>query len=122
MTVTYQGSTFTTTSANPPLLLYSVVGGKVQYPGVLATSSTLARGGKLWFYCSTNAPADMNTAGCISDGGVLGMAPGDLMIGVTFGTGGGISSTDMFPYMGVLNSTNSSLSTAAYNITSNYST
>ena len=122
MTMTYNGSTATSTAANPPVLLYSVVGGKIQYPGVLHTSTTLARGGKVWFYSSTNAQTDVDDAGAFSDGGRLGMTPGDILIGVVTGIGGGISSTDMYCYIGVLNSTESSLSSAAYNICSNYAT
>lgn len=122
MTMTYSGSTAGTTSANPPVMLYAVIGGKIQYPGVLHTSTTLARGGKVWFYSSTNAPADVGGAGVFTDGGNLGMAPGDVLIGVVTGQGGSVNSTDMFPYVGILNSTQSTLSTAAYNITSNYTT
>lgn len=116
MTATYQGSTQVSTSQNPPLNLYSVIGGKVPFPGVLTTA---AKGGKLWFYSSTNTPADMNAAGVITDGGNLGMTPGDILIGVF---NGGAATTDCYPYIGILNSTQSSLSTAAYNITSNYTT
>jgi len=116
MTMTYNGTTAGTTSKNPPLLLYSVVGGQIQYPGVLTTK---AMGGKVWFYSSTNAPGDVDDAGAIIDGGVLGMKPGDVLIGVV---NGGAATTDCFPYIGILNSTNSSLTTAAYNITSNFTT
>jgi len=122
MTMTYKSSTQTSTAANPPLMLYSVVGGRVMWPGVLHTSSTLARGGKVWLYVSTNAQTDVDDAGAFSDGGSLGMQPGDLLLGVVTGIGGGISSTDMYAYIGVLNSTESSLTTAAYNITSNFTT
>jgi len=110
------------TVANPPVLLYSVVGGRIQYPGVLHTSTDQQRGGKVWMYVSTNAVTDVDDAGAFSDGGQLGMKPGDLLLGVVTGIGGTIVSTDMFPYIGVLNSTESSLTTAAYNICSNYTT
>lgn len=122
MTMTYLGSTAVSTAQNPPVLLYSCVGGKIQYPGVLHTSSTLARGGKIWFYSSTNAQTDVDDAGAFSDGAQLGMTPGDVLIGVVTGIGGGVSSTDMYCYIGVLNSTESTLSTGAFNITSNYAT
>ena len=116
MTATYYGSTAGTTLANPPAEVFSVIGGKLQYPGVLTTS---AKGGKVFFYSSTNTPSDMNTAGTITDGAQLGMSPGDLLVGVF---NGGAATTDCYPYLGVLNSTQSSLSTGAYNITSNYTT
>ena len=115
MTMTYSGTTAVSTSQNPPVLLYSAIAG-IPYPGVLTTSP---RGGKVWFYSSTNAPTDVDDAGSISDGGRLGMTKGDVMICVQ---NGGAASTDAFVFIGVLNSTESSLSTAAYNITSNYTT
>ena len=71
---------------------------------------------------STNAQTDVDDAGAFSDGGALGMKPGDILLGVVTGIGGIIVSTDMYPYIGILNSTESSLTTAAYNITSNYTT
>ena len=116
MTMTYYGTTAVSTSRNPPSLLYSVVGGQLQYPGDLTTK---AMGGKVWFYSSTNAPTDVDDAGSISDGGRLGMSRGDVLIGVV---NGGAATTDCYPYIGILNSTESTLSTAAYNITSNYTT
>ena len=116
MTMTYFGATAASTAANPPVLLYSVVGGQIQYPGVLTAS---AKGGKVWFYSSTNAPTDVDDAGAISDGGALGMKPGDVLIGVM---NGGAATTDCYPYIGILNSTESTLTTAAYNITSNFTT
>lgn len=116
MTATYYGSTATSTAANPPLEVYSVIGGAIQYPGVLTTA---AKGGKVFFYSSTNTPSDMAAAGVINDGAQLGMKPGDLLIGVF---NGGAATTDCYPYLGVLNSTESTLSTGAYNITSNYTT
>lgn len=116
MTMTYYGTTATSTSRNPPVVLYSVVGGQLQYPGDLTTK---AMGGKVWFYSSTNAQTDVDDAGAFSDGGVLGMKPGDVLIGVV---NGGAATTDCYPYIGILNSTESNLSTAAYNITSNFMT
>ena len=119
MTMTYYSSTIGatgSTSVNTPLLLYATIAGKVPYPGDLVTTN---RGGKVWFYSSTNAPADVGGAGVITDGGLLGMMPGDLLMGVV---NGGSATTDCYPYLGILNSTQSSLSTAAYNITSNYTT
>jgi len=122
MTMTYKSSTEGSTTANPPCLLYSVVGGRIQYPGVLHTSTDQQRGGKVWLYVSTNAQTDVDDAGAFSDGGALGMKPGDILLGVVTGIGGIIVSTDMYPYIGILNSTESSLTTAAYNICSNYTT
>lgn len=116
MTMTYFGSTAVSTAANPPVVLVSAIGGTLPYPGVLTTS---ARGASVWFYSSTNLQTDVDDAGAFSDGGVLGMKRGDLLLGVF---NGGAASTDAFPFLGILNSTESSLSTAAYNITSNFTT
>jgi hypothetical protein len=116
MTMTYFGSTAASTAANPPVVLDAIVGGKFQYPGALTTSP---RGGKVWFYSSTNAPADVDDAGAFTDGAVLGMSKGDVLIGVM---NGGAASTDAYVYFGALNSTESTLSTGAWNICSNYTT
>lgn len=116
MTMTYLGSTAVTTAVNPPVLLYSVVGGRIQYPGVLTSAP---KGGKVWFYSSTNLMTDCDDAGAFTDGGNLGMTPGDVLIGVF---NGGAATTDAYAFIGILNSTASSISTAAYNITSNYTT
>jgi len=116
MTVTYRGTSAGSTSKNPPNLLYSVIGGQVPFPGDLTTRPM---GGKLWFYSSTNAPSDMSGAGSIIDGGILGMKPGDIMLCVF---NGGAATTDSYMFAGVLNSTESTLSTAAYNLSSNMTT
>lgn len=116
MTMTYFGSTAVSTAANPPVVLDSIVGGLVQNPGVLTTS---VRGGKVWFYSSTNLPTDVDDAGAFSDGGALGMKRGDVIICVM---NGGAASTDAYVFLGALNSTESSLTTAAYNVCSNYTT
>lgn len=116
MTMTYFGSTAVSTAANPPVVLDAIVGGKFQYPGVLTTSP---RGGKVWLYSSTNAPADVDDAGAFTDGGVLGMQKGDVLIAVF---NGGAASTDAYVFLGALNSTESSLTTSAWNICSNYTT
>ncbi len=116
MTMSYFGTSAASTAKNPPVLLYSAIGGQVPFPGVLTTK---AMGAKVWFYTSTNAPGDVDDAGAFIDGGILGMMPGDVLIGVV---NGGAATTDCFPYIGILNSTQSSLSTAAYNITSNFTT
>ena len=125
MTMTYSGTTAGSTSRNPPNLLYSVVGGKIQYPGALGGGAAVypsgggPRGGKLWFYSSTNVMTDLDDAGSIQDGVALGMVQGDVMICVF---NGGTATTDAYVFLGVLNSTESSLSTGAFNISSNYTT
>ena len=126
MTVTYNGATAASTLANPPMILAAGVGGVVQYPGNLGSSGAIVypsgggpRGSKLWLYNSTNAPSDMSGAGSINDGAILGMRRGDVMICVF---NGGTATTDSYVFMGVLNSTESSLSTGAFNLASNFTT
>ena len=127
MTVTYNGVTAGTTAANPPSVLIGVVGGVIQWPGaslgstgaIVYPSGGGPRGGKLWLYNSTNAPSDMSGAGSITDGAILGMRRGDVMICVF---NGGTATTDSYVFMGVLNSTESSLSTGAFNLASNFTT
>lgn len=116
MTMTYLGTTAATTAVNVPNVLFSVVGGLVQYPGVL-TSRPM--GGKLWFYSSTNAASDLSGVGSFTDGGLLGMKPGDPIICVF---NGGAATTDSYMILGVLNSTASSITSAAYNLSSNFTT
>ena len=121
MTATYYGATAGATLANPPLELTAVVGGQVPYGGDL---STRAMGLKVWFYTSTNTAADMTAVGVISDGGKLGMTPGDILLGVFNGGAPvtGAHASSMHSYMGMLTSTESSISTGAYKMSSNYST
>lgn len=126
MTMTYYGTTAVSTSRNPPVLLYSVVGGRILYTGDLGSSGiypnggpTNGRGGKVWLYNSTNAPSDLSGAGSIQDGTAIGMAKGDVMLCVF---NGGTATTDAYGFLGVLNSTESSLSTGAWNLASNYTT
>jgi len=120
MTMTYYGTTAATTSQNPPLSLVSVMGGTIPYSGDLSSG---AKGGRLWLYSSTNAASDLAVTanvGAITDGRALGMKNGDVLIGVTNGTGGSALSSDATPFIGVLYS---SISTAAgFSICSNYTT
>lgn len=126
MTQSYYGTTAGSTLRNPPLVLYSVMGGQIPQPGdlvVTGASPASQVGGKVWFYSSTNAPADMVTAQGIIDGGRLGMRNGDVLIGVcvsSFITSSGQGNA--YPYMGVLVSSESSVSTAGYRLATNYST
>lgn len=93
MTTTYSGTTAGATSANPPILISNPQAGTIaNAPG--------SKGAKLWFYTSTNAATDVAlNANTFTDGKVLGMAEGDVLIGV-YSTSAG--STVQFMYMGVL--------------------
>ena len=92
MTATYNGTTAGATVANPPVLMYAVIGGQIpNAPGVT--------GGKLWFYTSTNASTDLMAANSFTDGYQLGMEPGDPFIGV-YSTAA--NSTVAIVYLGVV--------------------
>ena len=93
-TFTYNGSTATSTAANPPVLLHSAVGGHVQYATSGFTSATTGfpnlpsstlgpSGAKIWFYASTNIYSDIfGTLNAFGDGVALGMSNGDVILGV----------------------------------------
>ena len=99
----YVGSTATSTAANPPVVLASVIGGRIQWANtgttsVLGNLPTGASGGKLWFYSSTNLVTDVAAAAFFNDGTALGMSAGDLILGV-YGTA---ASTTPFMYLAPL--------------------
>ncbi len=106
MTATYNGTTAGSTSANPPSLLAEVMGGKV-------ANSPALTGAKLWHYTSTNFSTDVSNAGTavITDGQELGMAAGDLILGVTATA----ASTAPFIWMGCV----TTVSTAGAYISTN---
>lgn len=117
MTMTYYGTTAGSTQRNPPVLMQSVIGGRIQYPGDLSSSPT---GAQWWHYASTNAVADVSgAAGVFTDGGILGMQNGDLLFGILVSSGG---TTSFLHYYGTLCSTNNSNGTGAFSLTTNYTT
>ena len=89
MSITYVGTTFGSTSANPPSLLFSGVGSFI-------TASV--PGARVWKYNSTNAAVDMTAPAAFLDGALLGMKVGDLVLGVTCSAG----SSAGIAYMGVV--------------------
>lgn len=99
----YVGSTAVSTAANPPVVIAATIGGRIQWASTGSASPpaplpTGAAGGKLWFYSSTNAADDVAAAGFFNDGVALGMANGDVLLGV-YGTA---DTTSHYLYMGVL--------------------
>ena len=78
MTVTYNGTTAGTTSANPPVVVAQPMSGSFNN----APSLT---GGRIWRYNSTNYSTDISNGGTasITDAKALGMEAGDLILGVT---------------------------------------
>ena len=93
-TFTYNGSTATSTAANPPVLMAAALGGHVMYATSGFTSATTGFpnlpsstlgpvGAKMWLYASTNVYSDIfATLNAFSDGIALGMSNGDLIFGV----------------------------------------
>ena len=98
MTATYSGTTAGATSANPHVVLTSVMGGNiVNAPGVV--------GGRVWLYQSTNASTDMMAANSFSDAYQLGMQAGDIVLGV-YSTAAG--SSQAIAYLAVVGKTSTS--------------
>lgn len=116
----YVGSTATSTAANPPVVLGSVIGGRIQYANtgttsVLGNLPTGAAGGKLWFYSSTNLGSDTAAAGFFNDGTALGMSAGDVILGVFSSA----ASTAPYIYLGALVT---SVGSTSFAMSSNYIT
>lgn len=125
MTVTYYGSTGGTggtSAANPPLHIAGGIGSPST--GQEAGGLGWLHGNKVWFYSSTNAPADMAGVAAFSDGYALGMKAGDLVLGITASGG----TTTAYPWMGVIVCSAAStapgglVSTAGGQIASNFNT
>ena len=97
MTMTYYSSTFSSTSSNPPIQIAGGLGmqSTAQETGTLGW----LHGNKVWFYSSTNAPADLAGVNAITDGKALGMKPGDVILGVCASGG----STVGYAYLMVVN-------------------
>jgi len=120
MGLTYNGATAGSTSANPPVLLESAMGGHVQFAttGSTAGVSNLpvgASGAKLWFYASSNLGSDVAGNNAFNDGVALGMSIGDVLIGVQTTA----ASTTPIVYIGALVT---SAGATGFSLTSNYVT
>jgi hypothetical protein len=77
-------------------------------------STSVANGGSVWGYNSSNLTTDLNVANFFSDGHTLGMRPGDILIANTYSTE---SSTGFLLYLGVVGAVSSdgaSMSTEAF--------
>lgn len=93
MASSYLGTTAASSVTNPPILVFSPLGGG-KGPNV---------GQKLWSYQSTNTTTEVTTAGFFTDGQSLGMAIGDVVMG-TYCTSAGSAS---YPYMGCISAASS---------------
>lgn len=80
--MSYSGSTAASTVVNTPKRVDS---------GLLASrsireSTSVAEGGALWVYNSSNLTTDLTSSGFFSDAGDLGMRNGDILISATYST------------------------------------
>ena len=122
MTMTYYSSTTSSTATNPPVH----IAGGLGFQSTQQETGTLGwlHGNKVWFYSSTNAPADCAGVAAFTDGAALGMRAGDVMIGVTSSGG----STTAYAWLGVIVASAAStapgglVSTAGGQIASNWNT
>ena len=83
MTATYYGTTAGSTLQNPPIVVAQAMMGVIgNAPGM--------KGGRLWFYTSTNYSTDISNSGTpiILDAEALGMKSGDLLLGVASSSDG----------------------------------
>lgn len=102
----YNGSTASSSVANPPVLLMGTNAADQRIPGTGTTGSTIyvtnayknsstalysegrAFGGQFWGYWSTDNTTAIASSGYFTDAGALGMRPGDVVmcVGSTGGT------------------------------------
>ena len=109
----YSGTTAATSLANPPRKIVEGIAGNAGTTGLsTAPSAPGAQGGALWYYSSTNSTTDLVAAGFFSDGKLLGMRPGDMVMGVQFTSAGSSVITFQGAIIGV-SSTGASLSTGS---------
>lgn len=89
----YLGTTAGSSVANPPVLVWSPIGG--------GKGPNAAQ--KWWSYASTNSTTEVTTAGFFTDGQNLGMGIGDTVFGVYCTSAGSAS----YPYMGCITAASS---------------
>lgn len=92
--MSYSGSTAST--PNPPVLVASAL--------TRGTTALTGNSKQIFMYNSTNLTTDINASGFFSDGAVLGMKAGDLIIGTQYTSAG----SSVISFMGVV----ASISTA----------
>jgi hypothetical protein len=104
----YSGTTAATSVSNPP----SRVDNSLLSQRNINESTSVANGGSVWTYTSTNLTTDLATANFFSDAKALGMRTGDIVIAATYSTE---SSTGMELVIGMITGVSTSgaaLSTA----------
>ena len=83
----YNGSTASSSVANPPRCLVQTFTSRGAYDSTALSGaadgvSLNNQGGSIWSYVSTDAVGTVITTGYFSDGDKLGMHPGDHVLGV----------------------------------------
>lgn len=78
----YSGSTASSSVANPPNRISQGLIAQTNNVG----STSVAKGGSVWGYTSTNLTTDMTAANFFTDAQALGMRNGDILISATYST------------------------------------
>jgi hypothetical protein len=105
----YNGTTAASSVANPPRALVQGLGGFPSSSGFDDIGHPGAHAGSLWSYVSTNTTAEVVATGFFTDGKVLGMRPGDLVLGVSHTTTVGSSGVGWMGVVSHVSSTGVSL-------------
>lgn len=85
----YSGSTASSSVANPPRKLIEGMVGNQGTTGLTTVPAVPGgQGGALWAYSSTNKTTDLTESNFFSDGNLLGMKPGDIVMGSWFTSAG----------------------------------
>ena len=106
----YVGTTAASSVANPPVRVSHGLISQSNY----AESTTWVNGGSLWTYASSNLTTTMHVANFFTDGHLLGIRNGDILIATQQSTQ---SSTGVELYLGVftdVSTSGASLSTKAF--------
>ncbi len=109
----YAGTTAASSLANPPIQIAKGL-------GTLLGSTAAGSKRGLWFYSSTNLTTDLTAAGFFSDAKKLGMAEGDLVIGVQY-TSAGSSMVSFQGTVGALSTAGAAALTTGGTFTSTFS-
>ncbi len=78
----YSGTTAGSTLANPPILMFGGMGGRILNNGSTINGAGGGSGCQLWLYASTNSSTEPFAANFFTDAKVLGMRGGDVVIQV----------------------------------------
>jgi len=105
--MSYVGSTAASTVANPP----SRVDNALLSQRNIRESTSVASGGSLWVYNSTNLTTDVCGSGFFSDADELGMRNGDILIAASYSTQSSTSHVLMIGMIAFDSTTGASLST-----------